>query len=150
MDISMHLFEGVVSGLAAGIMMGLISHAGFEVGIFKSSIFIIDGMFVLQRIGLLHNENKAVLFGIPVHLFTSVSFGLTYAVLIGILKLELLNRLFIAFYVFMLWLSMLFVALPTAGQGFLGRRLGPLTWLEQLVLHIAFGIGLWGTLNFLL
>jgi hypothetical protein len=145
----MHLFEGTVSGIAAGILMGLISHAGFKAGIFKSSIFIIDGMFVLQKAGFKYKENKAVLFGIPVHLFTSVSFGLTYAVLIGILNLELVNRWLIALYVFMLWLSMLFVALPIAGQGFLGKKLGPFTWLEQLALHIVFGIGLWGTLHLL-
>ena len=146
----MPLFEGVVSGLAAGILMGLISHAGFKAGMFKSSILIIDGMFVQQRAGLKYNEQHAVLFGIPVHLFTSVSFGLAYAVLVSILKVELVNVLLIALYVFMLWLSMLFVALPTAGQGFLGRRLGPVTWLEQLVLHIVYGIGLWGALYFLL
>ena len=145
----MPLFEGPISGLAAGILMGLISHAGFKAGIFKSSILIIDGMFVMQRAGLKYNEQHAVLFGVPVHLFTSVSFGLAYAVLIGILKLELVNGLLIALYVFMLWLSMLFVALPTAGQGFLGKRLGPFTWLEQLALHIVFGIVLWGTLHLL-
>lgn len=145
----MHLFEGAVSGIAAGILMGLISHAGFKAGIFKSSILIIDGMFVLQKAGLKHNENKAILLGVPVHLFTSVSFGLAYAVLIGILKLELADGWLIALYVFMLWLSMLFVALPTAGQGFLGKRLGPFTWLEQLALHIVFGIGLWVTLYLL-
>jgi len=142
----MPLFEGVVSGLAAGILMGLISHAGFKAGMFKSSILIIDGMFLQQRAGLKYNEHHAVLFGGPVHLFTTVSFGLAYALFIGILKVEPMNGWMIALYVFLLWLSMLFVALPTAGQGFLGKRLGSLTWLEQFVLHIIFGIGLWGTL----
>jgi len=145
----MPLFEGLVSGLAAGILMGLISHAGFKAGIFKSSILIIDGMFAQQRAGLKYNGNKAALFGIPVHLFTSVTFGLAYAVPISIMKLELLNGWLIALYVFLLWLSMLFIALPTAGQGFFGRRLGAFTWLEQLVLHVIFGIGLWGILYFL-
>jgi hypothetical protein len=145
----MPLFEGLVSGLAAGILMGLISHAGFKAGIFKSSIFLIDGMFLQQRAGLKYNEHHAVLFGVPVHLFTSVSFGLTYAVLIGILKVDLLNGWLIALYVFMLWLSMLFVALPTAGQGLIGKRLGPFTWFEQLALHIVFAIGLWVTLYLL-
>jgi len=146
----MPLFEGLVSGLAAGILMGLISHAGFKAGIFKSSIFIIDGMFVLQRSGLKYNGNKAALFGIPVHLFTSASFGLAYAVIVSILKVKPINGWLIALYVLMLWVSMLFVALPIAGQGSLGRRLGPVTWLEQLALHIVYGIGLWGALYFLL
>jgi len=146
----MPLFEGFVSGLAAGILMGLLSHAGFKAGIFKSSILIIDGMFVQQRAGLKYNEQQAILFGVPVHVLTSVSCGVAYAVLISIMKLELVNGRLIAFYVFLLWLSMLFVALPIAGQGFLGRKLGPVTWIEQMVLHVVFGIGLWGTLYYLL
>ena len=146
----MPLFEGIVSGLAAGILMGLLSHAGFKAGIFKSSILIIDGMFVQQRAGLKYNEQQAILFGVPVHVLTSVSFGVAYAVLISIMKLELVNGRLIAFYVFLLWLSMLFVALPIAGQGFLGRKLGPVTWIEQMVLHVVFGIGLWGALYYLL
>jgi len=142
----MPLLEGVVSGLAAGILMGLISHAGFKAGIFKSSILIIDGMFAQQRAGLKYNEQQTVLFGVPVHLFTSVSFGLAYAVLVSSLKVEPINGWLIALYVLMLWVSMLFVALPIAGQGFLGRRLGPLIWIEQMGLHVVFGIGLWGAL----
>jgi hypothetical protein len=146
----MSLFGGAVSGLAAGILMGLLSHAGFKAGIFKSSILIIDGMFAQQRSGLKYNEQQAVLFGVPVHLFTSVSFGLTYAVLVSILKVKPINGWLIALYVLMLWVSMLFIALPIAGQGFLGRRLGPVTWLEQLALHIVYGVGLWGALHFIL
>jgi hypothetical protein len=92
---------------------------------------------------------KAVLLGIPVHLFTSVSFGIGYVAPATILKLDLFNAQLIALYVFILWLSMLFVALPIAGQGILGRRLSSLIWLEQLVLHVVFGIGLWGILYFL-
>ena len=145
----MPLFEGVVSGLTAGILMGMISHTGFKAGIFKSSIFIIDGMFVQQKAGLKYNEQQAILFGVPVHLFTSITFGLVYAVLISIMKLELLNGWLIALYVCLLWFSMLFIALPTAGHGFLGRRLGSFAWLEQLVLHVIFGIGLWCMLYFL-
>jgi hypothetical protein len=62
----------------------------------------------------------------------------------------IVNGRLIAFYVFLLWLSMLFVALPIAGQGFLGIKLGPVTWIEQMVLHVVFGIGLWGALYYLL
>ena len=145
----MPLFEGVVSGVAAGILMGLISHAGFKVGIFKSSLFIVDGTFVQNILRLEHNVNKSVLLGIPVHLLTSVSFGIGYVVPVTLLKLDLLNGWLIALYTLMLWLSMLFVALPAAGQGVLGRKLGSLTWLEQIVLHIIFGVGLWVVIHFL-
>jgi hypothetical protein len=48
----MPLFDGVVSGLAAGILMGLISHTGFKSGIFRSSLFIIDGTFVQKILRL--------------------------------------------------------------------------------------------------
>ncbi len=142
----MPLFDGVAAGLAAGILMGLMSHAGFKTGIFKSSLFIIDGSFVQHIFGQKRDFQKALVLGIPVHLLTSVSFGIGYVVPLTILKLDLFNGWFIGLYTFVLWISMLFVALPTAGQGLLGKKLGPLTWLEHMVLHIIFGIGLWGTL----
>lgn len=145
----MSVFDAIASGLAAGILMGVISHAGYKAGLFKSSLFIIDGTFVQHILRLERKQNKAVLLGIPVHLLTSMSFGIGHMVPATILDIDPLNALFIAFYVFILWLSMLFVALPVAGQGLLGRNLGPLTWLEQIVLHIIFGIGLWGTLSLL-
>jgi hypothetical protein len=91
-----------------------------------------------------------VLLGIPVHLITSVSFGVGYAVPIGILAQDLLNGWLIVLYVLVLWLSMLFVALPIAGQGFIGKKIGSRTWIEQLVLHVFFGMALWGALRVLL
>ena len=145
----MLFLEGIVSGLVAGTLMGLISHAGFKLGIFKSSLFIIDGTFVQRILRLKHQAKQAVVLGIPVHLATSMSFGIGYVMPVTIFSLNLLNAWLIMFYTFILWLSMLFVALPTAGQGFLGKKLGPLTWLEQMILHIVFGIGLWGALYLL-
>ncbi len=102
--------------------MGLISHAGFNIGIFKSSLFIIDGNFIQDVLKLKDEERKAFLLGIPVHLFTSVSFGIGYTVLIGLLKLNPLNGWLIALYTFLLWLSMLFVAFPVAGQGVFEKK----------------------------
>jgi hypothetical protein len=143
------LFEGIVAGLVAGTFMGLISHACLRAGLFRSSLFIIDGTFVQKILRLEHNDHKAALIGIPVHLVTSMSFGIGYVVPVSILKLDLLNGWLIAVYTLLLWLSMLFLALPTAGQGLLGKKLGGLTWLEQLILHVIFGIGLWGALYML-
>ena len=145
----MLLFEGIVAGLAAGILMGLLSHAIYKVGIFRSSLFIIDGSFTQKFLHVKKTEKNAVLLGIPVHLLTSISFGIGYVLPVSILGLDLLNGWVIALYVFMLWLSMLFVALPVAGQGFLGKKTGSHTWIEQLVLHVVFGVGLWGSLRFL-
>jgi hypothetical protein len=143
------LFDGVVSGLAAGIVMGLISHIGFKSGIFRSSIFIIDGTYVQKILRLKQEADKSLFLGVPVHLFTSMSFGIGYVVPVSLFKLDLLNGWLIAFYVFILWLSMLFVALPTAGQGVWGRKLGSVTWIEQMALHMVFGVGLWGVLYLL-
>ena len=145
-EMFMLLFEGVVSGLVAGTLMGLISHACFKVGIFKSSLFIIDGTFLQHMLKLNPDVKKALIFGIPVHLITSVSFGIGYVVPATFLKLDLLNIWLIAIYIILLLLAMLFLALPTAGQGLFGKKLGPFIWIEQLILHIVFGTGLWGTL----
>jgi hypothetical protein len=147
--ILMPLFEGIVAGLAAGMLMGLISHTGSKAGIFKSSLFIIDGTFVQNTLRLERNEHKALLIGISIHLLTSISFGIGYAIPVSILKLDPLNGWLMTLYTLLLWLSMLFVALPTAGQGMLGKKLGALTWLEQMLLHIIFGFALWGALHFL-
>jgi len=43
------ILAGLLSGLAAGILMGMASHLGFKIGIFRSSILIIDGMFVRKK-----------------------------------------------------------------------------------------------------
>lgn len=137
------LYEGLLSGTAAGIVMGLVSHSGFRAGIFRSSLFIIDGSFALKSLGIKHSEMRSVIFGIPVHLLTSISFGLSYAILAEILNFEPTDVRIMSLYVFALWLSMLFVALPVAGHGVLGRWLGPTSWFEQLILHIIFGIVLW-------
>jgi hypothetical protein len=42
---------------------------------------------------------------------------------------------------------MLFMALPIAGEGFLGRKSGPFIWLEQLILHVVFAILYYGCLK---
>jgi hypothetical protein len=144
------LYGGLVSGVAAGIVMGLVSHAAFRTGIFKSSLIIIDGAFVLKKLGMKHSEMRSVMLGIPVHLFTSLSFGLSYGLLAYLLHTYPTDIWILTFYVLLLWLSMLFVALPVAGHGVLGRRLGSTTWFEQLILHIIFGIGLLASLHFIL
>ena len=56
----------------------------------------------------------------------------------------------VSLYVAFLWLSMLFVALPVAGEGLLGRRSGSFTWLEQLILHALFLFLYYGCLRALL
>jgi hypothetical protein len=55
------------------------------------------------------------------------------------LGFDLQWSLAVTVYVFILWLAMLAVALPIAGQGFMGKKIRSSVWLEQLVLHVIFG-----------
>ena len=142
----MLVFQGIISGLFGGILMGVVSEAFYRFGFFKSSIFIIDGSFVKRFMKRRDDKINTYLFGIPAHLMTSISFGLIYMVATYILKLDPHSILILWSYVTVLWISMLFVALPVAGQGFLGKKGGKFAWIEQLVLHIVYGIGLWFSL----
>ncbi len=73
--------------------------------------------------------------GIILHLVTSIIFGIVYVVIARIAGFDPLWAVAIAVYVFVLWLAMLVVALPVAGQGFMGNRIRSSVWLEQLALH---------------
>ena len=53
----------------------------------------------------------------------------------------------ISIYVALLYLSMLFIALPVAGEGLFGRKSGPLAWFEQLILHVVFALLYYGCLK---
>jgi hypothetical protein len=50
-------------------------------------------------------------------------------------------------YIVMLWLAMLFTALPIASQGIAGRNIGKHVWAEQAMLHIVYGFGFWWALG---
>jgi hypothetical protein len=143
----MLVFQGILSGLLGGILMGAVSEAFYRFGIFKSSIFIIDASFVTRFIKRRADKINTYLFGIPVHLMTSTAFGVIYMGGTHILKLDSHSTWILWPYVTILWISMLFAALPVAGQGFLGRKGGRFAWVEQLFLHIVYGIGLWFSLN---
>jgi hypothetical protein len=135
--------QGILSGLFGGILMGAASEAFYRFGIFNSSIFIIDGSFVTRFIKRRADKINTYFFGIPIHLMTSTAFGVIYMGGTHILKLDSHSTWMLWTYVTVLWISMLFVALPVAGQGFLGKKGGRFAWVEQLILHIVYGIGLW-------
>jgi len=85
--------------------------------------------------------------GIPIHLVTSALFGAVYFGIIEGLELNSQSAQVIAPYVFCLYLAMLLIALPVAGQGMLGRRISRSAWAEQLIFHVVFGIGFWWALG---
>ena len=134
------LFSGIMAGIAAAIFMGAASEIAYRMGFFNSSLLLIDGSFFLR---FTHKEpgKGNYLAGIPVHLFTGAVFGAIYVSITYFFGLNPFLPGLVAFYFFLLWLSMLFIALPIAGQGMLGRKASPRTWLEQLFLHVIFGVG---------
>jgi hypothetical protein len=62
-----------------------------------------------------------------------------YVIAADFLGFNALSLPLVSLYMVLLWLSMLFIALPLSGEGTLGGKSGPMTWLEQLILHIVFG-----------
>ena len=145
----MIILQGILAGLVGGIVMGAVSEALYRLGTFKSSILIIDGSFVTRFMKRAAHTERTYLFGIPVHLLTSTTFGAVYMIGTQLLKWNPRSVGILSAYVAVLWISMLFVALPVAGQGLLGSKGSRFAWAEQLVLHIVFGFGLWFPLGFI-
>jgi hypothetical protein len=144
----MWILDGVIAGLVAGILMGIFSQVGYWLGIVRSHLIVIDGAFVL-RIMKRSSANRALyVVGIVIHLATSIIFGSVYVAIARIAGFDIQHAGLIALYVFVLWLAMLAIALPIAGQGFMGNKIRRYVWLEQIVLHIIFGFGFWWSLGF--
>jgi hypothetical protein len=119
--------------------MGLVSEACYRLKVFGSSLLLVDGSFFARSLGLRPSKVVAYGAGALIHLVTSGFFGAVYLLFTAMLGLNPLQLAPVIMYFTVLWLAMLLVALPVAGQGFLGRSAGAYTWLEQLALHIVFG-----------
>jgi hypothetical protein len=130
---------GFLAGATSGVVMGLASHICFRLRIFRSSLIIIDGSFFFQTLQL--QDGRSLIFGtgLLIHLVTSGVFGALFVIASDFLGFNALSLPLVSLYVVLLWLSMLFIALPVSGEGTLGRKSGPLAWLEQLILHMVFG-----------
>ena len=85
--------------------------------------------------------------GTLIHLVTSIIFGIVYVAIAQVAGFNLQWPVAVAVYVFVLWLAMLAVALPVAGQGLMGNKIRSSVWLEQLVLHVIFGFSFWWALG---
>jgi hypothetical protein len=144
----MSLVNGMVAGLVAGIIMIIVSEIGYRLKLIKGNLVIIDGSFAWRMMAGKSQTSGIFILGILIHLITGLVFGLVYAILARIVEFESRSLIFIAIYVFLLWLAMLFVALPIAGQGLFGKKVGNKVWLEQLFLHAVFGIAFWWALGF--
>jgi hypothetical protein len=132
------VFAGFISGAVSGIIMGLVSDILFRLHFFKSSLIVVDGSFLFRTLKLKVNLPLLYSAGLCIHLITSGIFGSVYIIATSLLGFESLSFGLICLYIAALWLSMLFVALPIAGEGFLGSKSGSLAWLEQFFLHVIF------------
>ena len=135
----MIILSAILAGLTAGAVMGTISALGRRLGLVKADLVQVDGAFTLRRLRRPVTGNGIWVAGSLVHLLTSAGIGLAYGVLAW-LGLPVLNWAGVAVFTFLLWLSMLFGALPVAGAGFLGGKAGRTAWLEHLVLEAIFGL----------
>jgi uncharacterized membrane protein YagU involved in acid resistance len=143
----MWLVEGLVAGLIAGIFMGIATEIGYRLGLLKANLVIVDGSFALRLMNRSESNVAIYILGIVIHLVTSAVFGIVYVILAKLFSFDTKLILAIVIYVFILWIAMLFVALPVAGQGTMGKKISGIVWVEQLVLHVVFGLGFWWALG---
>jgi uncharacterized membrane protein YagU involved in acid resistance len=139
----MWIINGILAGLIAGIIMGCISQIGYWLSILKSHLIVVDGDFSLRKIKQNTNTLAVYAIGVILHLTMSIVFGAIYAFIANLIGIDLKTIWAITLYVLILWLAMLSTALPIAGQGFMGSKISRYAWLEQLVLHIIFGVSFW-------
>jgi hypothetical protein len=145
----MSIAEGLIAGITAGAFMGAASWTGHRLGWFKSNLLSIDGQFAARLLRLKTTPLIVYALGIPIHLATSAIFGIIYAGIVRLLDVSADSVAVIAPYVAILWLGMLLSALPVAGVGLLGRKLGQYVWAEQLTVHAVFGAVFWWALTWL-
>ncbi len=143
----MGIIGGILAGLFAGVIMGFISQIGYWLGILKSHLLVIDGDFGLRKIKQPTTTAAVYATGILIHLVTSIIFGIVYVLIAKSIGFEIQSYWAITIYVLILWLAMLLIALPAAGQAVLGRKIHSYVWLEQLILHIIFGFSFWWALG---
>jgi hypothetical protein len=135
----MEILYAVAAGLAAGAAMGILSVLGRQAGVVKADLVQVDGAFALWKMGRPATGTAVWIAGSLVHLFTSACIGLVFG-LLSQAGLPVRSWAGVGIYTLLLWLGMLFSALPVAGVGFLGRKAGRLVWLEQLVLEAIYGV----------
>ena len=141
------IIDGIMAGFIAGVIMGCVSQLSYWFGILKSHLIVIDGEFALRKIKQNTTAPAVYATGIVIHLVTSIVFGIIYVLIARLVGMEFRTIWAITVYVMILWLAMLFTALPLAGQGFLGNKISRYAWLEQLILHIVFGVSFWWALE---
>jgi len=143
----MWVVDGFLAGLIAGVFMGAISEMGYRFGLIKSHLVIIDGEYGLEMLKLQKSRTRVYAIGVAVHLITSIVFGIIYTTISYFAGFNYWHAAYLPLYIVVLWIAMLFTALPIAGQGIAGLRIRKYVWAEQAVLHIVYGLGFWWALG---
>ena len=143
----MWIVDGIIAGLIAGIFMGIFSQFGYWLGVVRSHLIMVDGAFALRMLKRDGGTPATYAVGTLIHLVTSIIFGIVYIAIAQLAGFILQWSVAVAVYVFVLWLAMLVMALPIAGQGFMGNKIRSSVWLEQLMLHVIFGFSFWWALG---
>ena len=143
----MWAMEGVFSGLVAGAIMIIVSEIAYRLSSLRANLIIIDGSFAARILKINRGNVPKYILGIIAHLITSAVFGLIYTLILFLTPFDNRTVWILIPYIVLLWLAMLFIALPVAGAGIMGRRFGKYVWAEQLGLHIVFGFAFWWALG---
>jgi hypothetical protein len=143
----MWAMEGIFSGLVAGAIMIIISEIAYRFDSIRGNLIIIDGSFAAGILKINRGNIPKYVLGIIVHLVTSAVFGLIYTLILFFTPFDNRKVWILVPYIIVLWLAMLFIALPVAGAGIMGKRFGKYVWAEQLGLHIVFGFAFWWALG---
>ena len=143
----MFVIDGLLAGIIAGAIMIVINEIGYRLKILKGNLVLVDGSFALKRLGRTTGQITVYIAGTVVHLVTSAIFGIIYVLIAYLMGFQSRLLFAVAIYVFLLWLAMLFMALPAAGQGILGKKIGRFVWIEQIAIHIVFGFAFWWALG---
>ena len=143
----MWIIDGLVAGLIAGVFMGIVSEIGYRLGLVKSHLVIVDGEYGLKMMKRERTTVMVYAVGVPVHLVTSIVFGIIYTAIAHFAGFNYIHAAYLPLYIVVLWVAMLFTALPIAGQGIAGLKLRKHVWAEQAVLHIVYGLGFWFALG---
>ena len=112
----MWIIDGIIAGLVAGIFMGVFSQLGYWLRIVRSHLIVVDGAFALQMMNRGGGTSATYAIGTIIHLVTSIIFGIVYVAIAQVAGFTLQWSAAVGVYVFVLWLAMLAVALPIAGQ----------------------------------
>ena len=125
----MSIGDYVFAAVIAGALMAVATEAGYRLGIIRGNLLQVDGEFALNRIGIQPTSGLVYAAGMVVHLVTSAIFGMVLYAISKVFDVDATSIKIVGPYVFVLWLAMLFSALPVAGQGFMGRKLANSVWM---------------------